>query len=156
MSTVVAEGRVLIGRPLEDVFSFASNPNNEPRWHTDILAVRPAAGSPAGGEMPHSWTRGSMWNVTVQFMGRMEGEVEVTAFEPNHRIEFTTRTGRLRPIATCLFEPADRATLVTRHVEIPLHGLSRVMKPMMQRMGTQRQQRFVENLKRILESAGDD
>jgi len=155
-STVVGEARVLIERPVEEVFAFASDPHNEPRWHTDIVHVRPGTpGSSADGELPDSWGQEKTWITTVQFVGRKEYEVEVTAFEHNHRIEFTTRTGPLLPIATCLFEPSNGGTLFIRHVEIPLKGFYRLFNPLMKRDAPRRQERFVQNLKRILESEGD-
>lgn len=153
VSTVVAEAAVLIERPLEDVFAFVSNPNNETRWHTQILEIRPAAGVQSSG-LPNSWTQGSTWTVTAGFMGRrMHSDVEVTRFEPNRRIEFTTKTGPVQPIATCLFEPADRGTMFTRRTEIPLKGVFRLMKPLIQRDATKRQERHLENLKRTLEGS---
>lgn len=154
-STVVAEAKAAIERPLEDVFAFVSNPNNETMWHTQILQVRPAGGSAERSELPGSWSDGSTWMVTASFMGRrMESEVQVTGFEPDHRIEFTTRSGPVRPIATCRFEGADGATLFTRRTEIPLKGIFRLMKPLIQRDAIRRQERHIENLKRILQSEG--
>lgn len=155
-SKVVGEAKILIERPVEDVFAFASDPHNEPRWHTDILQVRPGTASSSGGdELPDSWSHESTWITTVQFMGRKEYEVEVTAFEPNRRIEFTTRTGPVLPVANCLFVPSNGGTWITRHVEIPLRGVYRLMRPLMQRDAPRRQERFVQNLKRILESGSD-
>ena len=153
-STVVGEARVLIERPVDEVFAFVSNPHNEPRWHTDILQVRPMSSS-TEGELPDSWGQQRTWITTVQFMGRKDYEVEVTAFEPNLRIEFTTRTGPLLPIANCLFEPSDGGTLFTRHVQVPLQGAYRLMKPFMKRDAPKRQDKFVQNLKGILDSHGD-
>lgn len=155
-STVVGEASVLIEKPVAEVFAFASDPHNEPRWHTDILQVRQrTARSSADGDLPDSWGQEKTWITTVQFMGRKDYEVEVTAFELNHRIEFTTRTGPLLPIANLLFEPSNGGTLFTRHVEVPLQGLYRLMKPLMKRDAPRRQERFAQNLKRILESDGD-
>lgn len=152
VSTVVAEAAVLIERPLEDVFAFVSDPNNETSWHTQILEVRPAAGGAEQSGLPNSWTQGSTWTVTAGFMGRrMDGEVEVTRFEPDRLIEFTSRTGPLLPIATCLVERTDEGTLFTRRTEIPLKGIFRPMKPLIERDATKRQKRHVENLKRTLE-----
>lgn len=155
VSTVVAEAAVLIERRLEEVFAFVSNPGNETTWHTQILQVRPAGGSAERSELPGSRSDGSTWTVNASFMGRrMEGEVQVTGFEPDHRIEFTTRSGPVRPIATCRFEGADGGTLFTRHTEIPLKGIFRLMKPLIQRDAIRRQERHIENLKTILESEG--
>lgn len=155
MTKVIAEAKVVIEQKLEDVFAFVSDPNNETRWHTQILQVRPA-GSTEQSELPSSWSQGSTWIVTARFMGRrMESEIEVTGFEPNSRIEFTTRRGPVRPIATCLFEASDGRTLLTRRTEMPLKGVFRLIRPLIQRYNNRLQQVHVENLKRIVESAGD-
>ena len=155
-STVVGEARVLIERPVEEVFAFASDPHNEPRWHTDIVHVRPGTpGSSADGELPDSWGQEKTWTIIVQLIGRKEYEVEVTAFEPHRRIEFTTRTGPFRPVANCLFESSNGGTIFTRHSEIPLHGVYRMLRPLFKRDAPRRQEKFVQNLKRILESVAD-
>ncbi len=154
MTHVVAEAKVLIERSLEDVFVFVSNPSNETSWHTQILDVRPAGPSAEQSEAPNSWSQGSTWTVTASFMGRrMEAEMEVTGFEPNRRIEFTTKTGPILPIATCLFETSNGGTLFTRRTVIPLTGIFRPMKPLIQRDAIRRQERHIENLKTILESS---
>jgi hypothetical protein len=63
----------------------------------------------------------------VQFMGRNTYVVEVTAFEPLRRIELTARQGPLKPTLTHTFEQTDGATRYQRHVQIPLHGMFRLV-----------------------------
>jgi Polyketide cyclase / dehydrase and lipid transport len=125
------------------VFAFVADQRNEPQWHTDVLAIRPAAESVSG--------LGSTWLVTVKFMGRKEYMVKVTGFEPNRRVEFTTMQGPMKPTTTYLVEPADGGTRFTRHVDIPIHGPIRIMKPLIRRMAQKRNAGFVEKLKNLLE-----
>jgi uncharacterized protein YndB with AHSA1/START domain len=148
-SLVSVEAHAVIARPVEEVFAFASEQTNEPTWHTDILEVRPASGASGAGGL------GSRWLVTVAFMGRNEYEVEVTGLEPNRLVEFTTRSGPLRPTTTYRFDPADGGTLFRRHVDIPVQGRFRLMKPVVARVARRRNARFVENLKRLLEHQHD-
>jgi len=150
---ITVESDVVIQKPVEEVFAFVSERSNESKWHTDIVEVRPAPdsrGSP-GGNLSASWTLGSTWLVTVKFMGRKEYLVEITGVELNRQIQFTTLTGPVRPITTYLFETAPGGTRFIRHVEIPLHGVLRAMKPLMRKSVEKRNARFVENLKRLLE-----
>lgn len=139
------EASAVIARPVEDVFACASDQRNEPAWHTDVLEIRPAPGSPSGSGL------GSTWIVTVRFFGRKEYEVEVTGFEPDRLVEITTRTGPLKPTATYLFEPADAGTRFTRRVEIPTRGAALLMEPLMRPTARKRNAGFVENLKTLLE-----
>lgn len=153
-SVVVGEAKTLIERPVDDVFAFVSDPDNETKWHVDMIDIRRTEDTGSAAGLENSWTLGSSYTVTTKFFRRTEQEVEVTAFDPNRRIEFTTLTGPLRPIATCLFEPVDGETLFTRHIEIPIQGWARLMKPMMQRWATQRQAIYVDKLKSLLEGDG--
>lgn len=98
----------VIDRPVQDVWAYVADPGNEPTWHTDILEIKPEADPSA--ELPSRWDLGSRWLVTVQFMGRKQYVVEITGLEPNHRLEITTQTGPMRPVATYRFEPADDGT----------------------------------------------
>jgi len=55
-STIVVEASAIIDRPVDDVFAFVSDQRNEPRWHTDIVAIRPAQGSPSDGGLGSEWS----------------------------------------------------------------------------------------------------
>jgi uncharacterized membrane protein len=143
MTVVTVENDVVIARSVDEVFDFVADQHNEPRWHTDILAIEPAPGSTEG--------LGSKWLVTVQFMGRNEYEVEVTGLEQNRLVEITTRTGPLRPTATYRFEPLNSGTRFIRRVDIPLEGGRRVMAPLVRRTMPRRNAGFVKNLKEVLE-----
>lgn len=140
---ISVESSVVIDRPVEDVYGFVSDPTNEPTWHTDVLEIRAAEESPTGV--------GSIWNVTVQFMGRKEYQVQLTALDPNRRVEITTTSGPLRPTATYLLEPASGGTRFTRCVDIPVDGPLRVLQPLMRTDVRRRNAGFVKKLKRILE-----
>lgn len=148
MATTTVVSSDTIPQPTDDVWSFVSNPANEPRWHTDILQVRPA--HDPSGALPARWTLGSVWLVTVQFMGRRDYEVEITDVVPNERIEFTTKTGPMRPITRYLFEPSDGGTRFTRQVTMPLKGPMRALAPLLRRDLDKRNARFVQNLKGLL------
>lgn len=146
---ISVENSAVIERPVQDVWAFVSDPRNEPKWHTDILEIKSEAdpSSEPGG----SWVLGSTWLVTVQFMGRRQYVVQITGLEPNRRLEITTKTGPMKPIATYLFEPANGGTRFTRHVDLPVQGAFRIMKPLMGRNAQKRNASFVQNLKTLLE-----
>ncbi|MGH8915072.1 MAG: hypothetical protein ACRDZM_11235 [Acidimicrobiia bacterium] len=94
---------------------------------------------------------GTRFTAVVKFMGGNTYTVDVTDFQPPGRIELTTIDGPMRPVATYLMEPTDGATRFTRHVDIPLQGILRIMKPVMQGMSKRRQIPFVQNLKTLLD-----
>lgn len=141
---ITVESSAIIARPEEEVFAFVADQRNEPKWHTDVLDIEPASPTDVGGF-------GSSWLVTVKFMGRNEYAVEVTAFEPNRRVEITTMSGPLRPVTNYLLEAVGSGTRFIRRVDIPVEGKFRLMQPLMQRSAHRRNARFVQNLKDLLE-----
>ena len=147
---ISVEDSAVIDRPIADVWAFVVDPHNEPTWHTDILDIRPEADP--SGQLPNRWHLGSRWLVTVQFMGRKQYVVEITGLEPNRRVEITTQTGSMRPIATYGFEPAGRGTRFTRHVDLPIHGAMRLLAPLVRRNAASGNATFVQNLKGHLET----
>jgi uncharacterized protein YndB with AHSA1/START domain len=150
MTTITAESSAVINRPVQEVWDFVSDPSNEPRWHTDILDIRSAADPTMGpGE---DWVVGETLLVTVQFMGRKNYMVEVTKKEENHLLEITTTTGPIKPVATYLFEPSNGGTRFTRHLDIPVKGSMRLLRPLMRRNAEKRNKQFVQNLKSLLEA----
>ena len=74
----------------------------------------------------------------IRFMGKTTYLVEVTAFEPQRRIEMTARQGPLKPTLTHTFESDDGATRYQRHVQIPLDGVFRLVGPIMKITGAAR------------------
>lgn len=148
-SQIALASNATIKRPIEHVWEFVSNPRNEPRWHTDILAIRTA--TDPSSEPDISWSRGSRWVVTVQFMGRRDYEIEITDVQPNQRIEISTMTGPMRPTASYKFESVDGGTRFTRSVVMPLSGPMRLAAPLMRRSMQKRNDGFVANLKHLLE-----
>ena len=84
-------------------------------------------------------------------MGRRQYVVQVTGLEPNRRLEITTRTGPMRPIATYLLEPSTDGTRFTRHVDLPVQGPFRIMRWLIRKNAQKRNARFVQNLKDLLE-----
>jgi uncharacterized protein YndB with AHSA1/START domain len=134
---------VVINRPVEDVFAFVADQANEPRWHKDVLEAHPQRPVELGASV--TWL--------VRFMGKNTYVVEVTAFEPLRRIELTTTQGPLKPTLTHTFEPTNGATRYQRRVQIPLHGMFRLVGPIMTATGAahRRNARWAENLKHLLE-----
>jgi hypothetical protein len=84
-------------------------------------------------------------------MGISEGDMEVTTFEPNRIQVMHGEIGPMHPTLTYLFEPSDGGTKFTRHVQIRVSGMMKVMQPMMAMMVPKQNKGFLANLKRVLE-----
>ena len=134
-----------VERPVDEVFAFVADMENEPRWHTDILgAERLTEGDVREGT-----------NYRVQFrpqpMSPPEATVEIVKFEPGRRIVSRSDMGNMKPELTHVFEEANGGTRVTRRIQIETSGLMTLMSPVMKVMVRRRNVQFLDNLKRLLE-----
>jgi hypothetical protein len=84
-------------------------------------------------------------------MGVSVGTMTVSRFEPGRLIEYRGRMGKMTPTVTNICEPEAEGTRVKRRVELDPPGIMRVMTPMIKRMIGKDNDRFLANLKRLLE-----
>jgi uncharacterized protein YndB with AHSA1/START domain len=136
-----------INRPVDQVFGFIANMENEPQWHTDALEVKRLSEGEAG--------KGTTYHVHFRpsSMGPSEGTVEVVEFEPGRRIVGRSDLGKMQPTLTHVFEAANDGTRVSRRIQIETSGVMMLlMKPMMTMMVRRRNIEFLANLKRVLET----
>jgi len=141
-----AAASTTIRRPIAEVFSYVSDPTNEPAWHIDAAEARPLTQRPIGV--------GSRIAFVFAFMGRRSTSTgEVVAFEPPHleAIQFDSGPFGLKPRITYRFEDLGGSVRFTRQAEANTPGLTRLVAPFMQRLLARRSALFVENLRRRLE-----
>ena len=76
----------LVDRPIDEVFTFISNPLNMPKWQVMVAKVEQL--------IPGAIGIGSKFNVKAGMLGRaMEGVMEITDYEPPTKFGFTNRLG---------------------------------------------------------------
>jgi len=142
------ERSVLIGRPSDEVFAYVSDVRNDPSWHTDVREVRASTDDVRVG---------TVFEVRVKpSMGVSEGTMTVSRLEPNRLVEFRGAMGRMAPTVSNMCEPEGAGTRVTRRVELEPSGLMRLMSPLVARMIGKNNERFLANLKRLMESGPAD
>jgi carbon monoxide dehydrogenase subunit G len=141
---ISAESSTSIARPAAEIFEFVSDLRNDPRWHTDILEARLAEEGPIG--------KGSTFAVRFRpFMGRSEGTVTVSDYEPPRRLVLKGKMGKMAPTLILSVEPQGEGSRFTRRVEMEPPGMMRLMAPFMGGMFRKQNAGFVANLKRVLE-----
>ncbi|HEV2035508.1 MAG TPA: SRPBCC family protein [Candidatus Dormibacteraeota bacterium] len=97
---------VLIKRPLEQVFAYLADPENDPHW------------SEAADEMLLTSERPVRVGSTVRQLGhflgrRLEFALEVTVYEPGHRFGMKVTSGPIRFAGIRTVEPVPEGTKVT-------------------------------------------
>ena len=92
---------IVINRPLEEVFVFLSNLENNLKWRSGMIKAEKISEDPTGV--------GTTYRMINNFFGRqVEGEAVVTEYELNRKYATMNKSGL--PIKTQLvFEPVEEA-----------------------------------------------
>jgi len=139
------EQSVEINRPVEEVFSYAADPDHYPEWSAIVLEVQK--------EKPGPLTQGGRFTTVSKFLGRrLETPFEVTVHEfPRHHSHKSTG-GPLPLEWTLTFEEAADGTRVTELVEGEPGGFFRLAGPLLERAGRRQFGADLETLKDLLEA----
>jgi hypothetical protein len=89
--------------------------------------------------------------VNGAFGQRMEGEAEVTEFEPNRRFVTKNRSG-VAIETERIFEPVEGGTRVTFTVKAELAGFFQLAEPLVAGMGKRRLESDIADLKDLMEA----
>ena len=131
-----------VQRRPEDVVRFVADVRNDPRWHTDILEARSST---------DEVTVGTVFDIKVEpAMGVSEGTMKVSRLEPD-LVEFEGHMGKMAPRVRMRAVADGTGARVTRIVELEPPGAMRLMGPMIKRKIAKDNERFLANLKRVLE-----
>ena len=139
-----AENTVTVNRPQKDVFDYLTEGTHNREWRAGVLEIERT--SAAEGQ-------GATYRQVVSGPGgrRIDGDYQVTVFEPPRRLEFQVTAGPARPTGVFeLSEDADQSTRVRFSLDLNPSGLMRLMTPMISRQ-MRREVTQLDNLKAILE-----
>lgn len=140
------EKSVVINRPIQEVFAYVTDVENEPQWISEVLEVRKTSDGPMGV--------GSTYDNVVHFLGRrIVDPHEIVQFEPNRRFAFKSHSGQISFEGTYHFEPAgDDATRLSFVAAGETGTLFRLAEPIVNRMINRQWEANVANLKELLEA----
>jgi len=135
------EHELEIERPPADVYAFLADPENLPRWQSEVLEVR-----------RESETR---FREVRTFIGRrIESTLEVTAAEPGREFALRSASGPVRFSVRHLLEPAGEGRTLLRVVGEAegAGGLFKLGGRLLKRAAERRFQEDFARLKDILEA----
>ena len=92
-----AEHSVTVERPIDEVFAFLADGENDPRWRSGVLDIERVAGEGVGARYRQG-VKGPMGR-------RVAADYEVTEFVPPRALGFRATAGPVRP-ATSSSPPA--------------------------------------------------
>jgi len=139
------EASVVINRPLEEVFAFVGNIENNPQWQSSVLESRATSEGPIGV--------GTTYRYVSQLLGRrIETDGEITEYEPNRKYSFKSTSGPFPIEGGFTLEAAEGGTKVTLAAEAEVGGFFKLAEPLVIRMMKRQFEADVGNLKDLLEA----
>lgn len=115
---------VLIDRPMKDVFNFVSNPNNMSKWNSAVVSLEQVSSGAVGV--------GSKFKTVGEMMGRrIEGEMQITAYEPDTKCGFQVNAGPMQVNLTLSFKTVGTGTKVSLNAQGNPGGIFKLAEGMM-------------------------
>jgi uncharacterized protein YndB with AHSA1/START domain len=144
---VKQEHSVVIDRPVEEVFAFVTDPNNDPLWHASTLEAEQT--SEGAVEV------GTTYGVVLKFLGRrIETTYEITEYEPPRRHCVRITSGPIPAVGCHLLDPTDGGS--TRFTQTLDRGelgfFFRLAEPLVRRAINRQSEADMATLKDLLES----
>ena len=143
MATI--EISTVINRPVEEVFAFASNYENNSKWISGVIEVKKTSEGPIGV--------GTTYRTVLTFLGRrVESEAECTEYEPNRRYAMKSTSGPFPVENRTTFERAEGGTWVTFSTVAEPGGFFKLAEPLLVSMVKRQFEADFANLKDRMEA----
>ena len=137
---------VLIDRPVKDVFAFVANPNNMSKWNSAVVSLEQVTPGAVGV--------GTKFKTVGEMMGRrIEGEMQVTAYEPDTQCGFQVQAGPMQVNLTMTFKTVGTGTKVSLNAQGNPGGLFKLAEGVMAGQVKSMMEGNLARLKSALEGA---
>jgi carbon monoxide dehydrogenase subunit G len=138
---ITYESSTFIAKPAEEVFAYVADVRNDQHWHKDVKSASVIKGD---GQL----AVGTVFDVK----GMVSGTEEIIAYEAPHRVVLKGgNMGKIVPTDIRTIEAVDGGVQFTRHIDLDAGAFMGWMTNRMLGRVTKRNDRFVENLKHVLE-----
>jgi Polyketide cyclase / dehydrase and lipid transport len=139
------EGEITIARPAGQVFDFAADQRNEPRYNPRMVRAEKVTGGPVG--------KGTRFRSAVLAMGRaIEMRSELTGYHRPSRLASRTAMAQADILGTLTFAPVPGGTRMRWSWVVRPKGASRLLTPVISRIGRRQERAIWTGLKRYLEA----
>jgi uncharacterized membrane protein len=140
------EGQIDINRPVDEVFDFAADQRNEPRYNPAMInSVKLTEGEVGAG---------TQFLAEFQSRGRVTPMIiECTEFDRPHRVSTMVRMSAMDVQGSLTFEPiTQKSTKMRWSWEVQPRGFFKLLGPLVGRMGRRQEQAIWSGLKEHMES----
>ena len=137
----------LVDRPIKDVFGFVSNLNNMSKWNSAVVSLQQVTPGAVGV--------GTKFKSVGEMMGRrIEGEVQVTSYEPDTKTGFQMNAGPMQINVTISFKPVGTGTKISLNAQGNPAGVFKLAEGVMQGRIKSMMEENLARLKSVLEKGG--
>ncbi len=135
---------VLVDRPMKDVFAFVSNPNNMSQWNSAVVSLQQST--------PGAVAVGTKFKTVGEMMGRrIEGEMQITALEPDSKCGFQVNAGPMQVNLTLSFKTVGTGTKVSLNAQGNPGGIFKLAEGVMAGQVKSMMEGNLARLKTVLE-----
>ena len=100
----------LVDKPIQDVFAFVADPNNMSKWNSAVVSLEQITPGEVGV--------GTKFKSAGEVMGRrIEGEMQVTAYEPDTKCGFQVQAGPMQVNITLSFKTVGTGTKISLNAQ---------------------------------------
>ncbi len=142
------EGTARIDRPIEEVFAFLADGENDPKFSPRVIEIAKTSDGPPG--------IGTTYASTVKDAGmKTKREFKLTQFDPPTRIGWTELSKNLVTASKGGYElvPDDGGTCLTVYNELEGHGLGKLLTPLALRAARKDADAFARRIKQAVEES---
>ena len=139
------EGKIMIGRPVGEVFDFVADERNEPRYNPRMTSADKTSPGPIG--------TGTRYRAQSVSRGRpVEMTIETTEYDRPRRLASSTSLATMNVHGALTFDPVQAGTVMHWSWELEPRGLLKLLTPMIALLGRRQEQQVWTGLKQLLES----
>jgi len=134
----------LIDKPVKDVFAFVTNPNNMSKWNSAVVSMQQITPGPVG--------MGTKFKNVGEMLGRrIEGEMQVVAFEPDTKYGFQMNAGPMQVNVILTFKTVGTGTKLNLNAQGNPAGVFKLAEGVMQGRVKSMMEENLARLKSVLE-----
>ena len=134
----------LIDKPVQDVFAFVTNPNNMSKWNSAVVSMQQITPGAVGV--------GTKFKNVGEMLGRrIEGEMQVVAFEPDSKYGFQMNAGPMQVNVVLNFKPVGTGTKINLNAQGNPAGVFKLAEGVIQGRVKSMMEENLARLKSVLE-----
>jgi len=134
----------LIDKPVHDVFAFITNPQNMSKWNSAVVSMEQLTPGAVGV--------GTKFKNVGEMMGRrIEGEMQVTEFDPDAKYGFQMQAGPMQVNMVMTFKTVGTGTKISLNAQGNPAGFFKLAEGVMSGRVKAMMEENLERLKSVLE-----